>query len=293
MNRYSKQKRSIKQHVLIILLILAILTSCSSEAYSLQNLDKHIPEEGTIVHFIQLTNGEATLIKLESGETILIDTGSYSSAQELFRYLSQQEVVEIDHLFITNETDEHMGNLEEIYSEYHVKNVYLPYHLQDQIEELGLITSDKLHAMRRNEELTFDPYNKIKILHPADGLSLSPQDNSLVFQYIQKGNRILFTSDISEKTEQELIPQYDLHSQILKVSDFGSNQSSSPEFLAEVDAHVAVIFHRPVFYLGHEVLERLEESWMDVYPIKKHGNIIIVFMKDDYQLFIRESEKGF
>lgn len=252
-----------------------------------------MPEEGTKIHFIQLTNGEATLIKLESGEIILIDTGSYSSVQELFNYLSEQEVLEIDHLVITNEKDEHMGNLIEIYSEYHVKNVYYPYHLQDLMEELGLITAEDLHPLKQNDELTFDPYNKIQVLHPGDDLALSPQDNSLVFQFIQEKNRILFTSDISDKTEHKLIPLYDLHSQILKVSDFGSNQSSSADFLAEVNAHVAVIFHRPDFYLGHEVLERLEESWMDVYPIKKHGHIIIAFLKDDYQIFIKKLEKDF
>jgi competence protein ComEC len=256
-------------------------------------LDKDIPEEGTKVHFIQLTNGEATLIRLENGETILIDTGSYSSGQELFNYLSEQSVAEIDHLILTNEIDEHMGNLKKLYLGYHVKNVYFPYHLQDQIEELGLISSEKLHALKQNDELTFDPYNKIEILHPGEELALSPQDNSLVFQYVQEGNKILFTSDISEITEKKLIPHYDLHSQILKVSDFGSNQSSSPEFLAEVDAHIGVIFHRPDFYLEHGVLERLEESWMDVYPIKKHGHIIIVCSKGDYELFIKESEKDF
>jgi competence protein ComEC len=276
-------------------LILFLFSSCStvhvSEAITPPNYQKEIPHEGMKTHFIQLTNGEATLIELENGENILIDTGSYSSQKELFTYLNKQKITHIDHLILTNDKDEHMGNLTDLYKEIPVNNIYYPYYLEALFEEDKDLKGTKLHSLKREQEITFDARKniKIKIVHPGESLSLSPQDNSLVFQLIHGKNRFLFTSDISEKIELELVEKFELHSQILKVSDFGSNQSSSAEFLAEVDAHVAIIFHRPDFYLKPGVLERLEEMWMDVYPIKKHGHIIIISQEDDYELFIVEA----
>jgi competence protein ComEC len=291
----------------IFMLAVLFLVTCSSDVVPIKkvitppNYHKELPHDGTRTHFIQLTNGEAVLIQLENGQNALIDTGNNSSKEELFQYLEKYNVAQIDHLLLTNESDEHMGNFKAIFSEYPVKHIYFPHQLSSLFEDKAVKEEEKgleevkFQALKKDQEIILDTEKKIKIkvLHPGDSLSLSPKNNSLVFQFIHGKNRFLFTSDISEQTELELVKKYNLQSQILKVSDFGSNQASSPKFLEEVDAHVAIIFHRPDFYLEHSVLERLEESWMDVYAIKKHGHIIIASEEDDYQLFIVEKEEDF
>jgi competence protein ComEC len=284
------------------------LVACSNDVVPITKVitppnyyHKEIPNGGTKTHFIQLTNGEAILIELENGQNVLIDTGSYSSQRELFRYLEKREIGHIDHLLLTNNSDEHMGNFTDLYKEFLVNHVYFPHQLSSLFENKAVheeekgLADTKFHPLKKNQEIMLDDEKniKIKVLHPGDSLSLSPKDNSLVLQYIHGENRFLYTSDISEKTELELVEKHDLQSQILKVSDFGSSQASSPKFLAEVDAHVAIIFHRPDFYLESSVLERLEETWMDVYAIKKHGHIIIASQADDYQLFIVGEEEDF
>lgn len=280
----------------LMVCFLLFFSSCSEieEAGSAlnPNFKKEIPKEGVKVYFIELTNGEATLIKLENGEHILIDTGSHSSKTELFSFLREHQVQAIEHLLITNEKDEHFGNFAELYEEFQLHHIYFPYHLKEELFQDRELIQLKLDPLKAGDTIQFHR-SKIKVIHPGKELSLSPQDNSLVFQFKHEKNIFFFTSDISDQAEKKLVSSYNLKSHVLKVSDFGSNQASSPEFLAEVDAHVAIIFHRPDFYLDHEVVERLEESWMDVYPLKKHGHLLVVSQKEDYELFVLSSKKDF
>mgnify|MGYP001170023317 FL=1 len=260
-------------------------TTAASAALGEENLRQNIPAEGLKVYFIQLTSGEATLIQTPEEETILVDTGSSFSKDELFSFFNEQEIRHIDRLVITNAQDEHFGNFKDIYDTYEPRQIYFPFYLEDYFQQLELGEATEAHALKRGDSLEWGESN-IHILHPTVPLSLGMKDNSLVFQLVHGEQRFLFMSEATRRVEQELLNGYDLHSQILKVGDFGSLEASGEDFLKEVDAHVAVIFYRPEYYLEPEVLERLEESWVDVYPVKQHGHILVISQKDDYDVFM-------
>jgi len=254
-----------------------------------QPYEKKIPDEGVKVHYLPLTNGEATLIRLEDGRNILIDTGARSSYTELISFLENLEVQVIHDLFLTNDRDEHSGNASDIYQQYNIKNIYVAHPFKKHFEKLFDSKLIKLHSLKRDQEIEIQKHVKVKVLNPSDQLSLTPANHSLVFQLKIWEHLFLFTSSITDEVEKELYKRYSVRSHILKVSDFGSNQASDAEFLEEVDAHVAIVFHRPGFYLDSDVLERLQETWMDVYPLKKHGSVIIVCNQEDYEVFVKKS----
>lgn len=275
--------------VLLPLLIIAFQWHYTSQhTFMSKNLKPKVPDVGTRAHFIALPVGEATLIQIENGSTILIDTGSLTSQPQLYRYLKQHQVRRIDGLFVTNEEEEHIGNVQDILADFAVRTVYYPYQLED--EAFASVLRQYPHitfrALKRGDVIEFHDENVINVLHPDHQLSLSPQDNSLVLQWQHGKNRFLFTSDISRQTEQELAHTFDLESQILKVSDYGSIHASSAEFIQDVDAHVGIVFYRPERYLDPRVVQKLEESWMDVYAIKEYGHIVVVSVKDDYKVYL-------
>ncbi|WP_307334869.1 ComEC/Rec2 family competence protein [Caldalkalibacillus uzonensis] len=261
----------------------------SSEAFTPKNLRKMIPDEGMKVYFIQLKSGEATFIQLENGEGMLVDTGSKTSQKELIRFLSEQQIEHIHHLVITSQQEEFMGNFELIADLYEPQHLYYPFYLDDLFTSLELTAQAELHPLIEGDQVTLDEACAIKVFHPQPRLSLSLQDNSLVFQLVHGDQCFLFTGTVSKKVEKELIKRHDLRSHILKVSDFGSTNASSEAFLEEVDAHVAIIFYRSADTIEPEVMERLESSWMDVYPVKKHGHILVVSQKEDYRVFVLPS----
>lgn len=274
-------------------LCLCMSTITFGEAYTPRNLQKEMPENGVKVHFIQITNGEATLVELENKRFVMIDTGNSSSQIEVEHYLAEQGIKELEYLIISSFEEEFCGNLYWVLDNIGVQRIIYPYALEEDVQAIRQqYPHIQLLAAAKGDIFNLDQDLDIKVLHPNHQLSLSPQNNGLVMQLIHGDNRFLFTGGITEEIELELIKAFDVHSQVLKVSNFGSNQSSHADFLGEVDAHIAIIFHRPELNLDAEVLERLEESWAEVYDIKKHGHIIIYSEKHDYKVFLTPNDFG-
>ena len=92
---------------------------------------------------------------------------------------------------------------------------------------------------------------------------------------------MLFTGDIEEITEKELIKLYknnELDVDILKVAHHGSKTSSTQEFLDMVSPKIALIGVGENNSFGHpnqEVLERLNCLGAKVYRTDKCGEITI------------------
>ncbi|EGL82241.1 hydrolase (metallo-beta-lactamase superfamily) [Caldalkalibacillus thermarum TA2.A1] len=285
----SRSQRRLMVLLLIVFLVSLIIDAGTGKAFSPKNLRKIIPDEGMRVYFIQLKQGEATLIQLENGEAMLVDTGSKASQRELIRFLREQQIEHIHHLVITSQQEEFVGNLELIVDLYEPRHIYYPFYLDGLFTSLEKTEHAELQPLIAGDTIRLDEACELKVFHPQQRLSLSLPDNSLVFQLVHGQQRFLFTGTISKKVEKELMKQYDLRSHILKVSNFGSMNASSEDFLEEVDAHVAIIFYRSADTDEPEVMERLESSWLDVYPVRKHGHILVVSQKEDYLVFVLPS----
>ncbi|MCI8655601.1 MAG: hypothetical protein HFJ48_07060 [Clostridia bacterium] len=93
-------------------------------------------------------------------------------------------------------------------------------------------------------------------------------NNSIVAKLNYKNFSMLFTGDIEEIAEKQILQEYKnsefLESTVLKVGHHGSNSSSSQEFLNKVNAQIALIGAGKNNTFGHPntgVLERLKRLW--------------------------------
>lgn len=131
--------------------------------------------------------------------------------------------------------------------------------------------------MSRNQSLSFDDMlftclNPVKNSGGLDGAN----DYSLVFKMTYKEFDMLFTGDISERIEKELVNISDCD--VLKVAHHGSKNSSSEEFLNIVSPKIAVISAGQRNTYGHphlETIERLKECGAGILCTKDTGAIII------------------
>lgn len=238
-----------------------------------------------LVSFLPLTIGEATLIQLSDNQFYLIDTGNSSSAKELIELLQKHGIQKLDGIILTNFSEDHIGGLTKVLQNFHVSKIYLPELIASSFK-IPKNSSTKLITLRSNEELWLSNSVKMYILAPNEPLSLSPQANSLVFQLIHQEIRFLFTSEINGEIEQRLVDKYNLDSEILKVSDYGSNEGTITAFIEEVDPQVGVIFSsNPELYrLSEDVISRLHETWIDVYVLEDYGELQIISDGTNYQI---------
>lgn len=238
-----------------------------------------------LVSFLPISKGEATIIQLPNNDFYLIDTGYVDTSDELISLLRNHGVKSIKGVILTNSFEEHIGGMEEVLQQFAVESIYLPELI---INTFNFSTpfQTKIKKIKVNDVIELYTEVKILVLGPNEPLSLSPQANSLVFQLSHKNVRFLFTSDINEEIEKRLVELYQLKSEILKVSDFGSNAGSNPEFLKEVDAHIGIIFSSDpdLYKISEDVFERLHESWTDIYLLNRDGGIRVISDGDNYQI---------
>ena len=107
-------------------------------------------------------------------------------------------------------------------------------------------------------------------------------NNSMVCKLVYNKFSMLFTGDIEEVAENEILSKYNnfklLKSTILKVAHHGSRYSSSSEFLAQATPAVSLISCSATNRYGHpgqETLERLQTEKSAVRITKNCGAICL------------------
>ena len=128
------------------------------------------------------------------------------------------------------------------------------------------------------------------ILWPKDELQILENpinNNSIVSKLVYKNFSILFTGDIEEIAEKEILNTYKnnldiLNATILKVAHHGSKTSSSLEFLKEVKPKYALIGVGKNNKFGHpssSVIQNLTENKVRIYRTDETGEITITVDK--------------
>jgi len=243
------------------------------------------------VHFIDVGQGDCSLIQTPSGKTLLIDGGPedqyYDAGKErVVPYLAALGIKKIDAIVISHAHRDHIGGLPAIISSFPTEKVYdSGYVYPSPIYEKLLRLINKLKityiTVRAGAKIELDPLVEIKVLAPPKNLPWDdPNNNSVVLQVRYKDISFLFTGDIEADAEDSLIRQfrYGLESHILKVPHHGSKTSSTDDFIDAVNPEVAVIqvgrgnrFRHP----SDSVLRRYKDFGIKVYRTDLDGNIVV------------------
>ena len=138
--------------------------------------------------------------------------------------------------------------------------------------------------VNKGDRLKIEKDIYIDILWPDNENTIKDNElnnNSIVCKLYYSDFSILFTGDIEELAEKEIIEEYAsysniLKSTILKVAHHGSKSSSIQQFIKNVDPKIALIGVGEDNKFGHpsgEALQRLEEKNVRIYRTDKNGEI--------------------
>ena len=153
-------------------------------------------------------------------------------------------------------------------------------------KELVRITTEKsipIVVVKRGDIIKIENTVKFQVLFPSDKLISENvlNNNSLVMKLYLKNLTMLFTGDIEEVAERELVKLYsnnELKADILKVAHHGSKTSSTIKFLKAVSPKIALIGVGENNKFGHpnsEVIERLKSLGTAIYRTDEMGEISI------------------
>lgn len=255
-------------------------------------LTKH-PLENEIT-MLDVGQGESIFLRDVTGKTILIDVGgkaetdkiiekwqekvTTSNAQRtLIPYLKSRGVDKIDQLVLTNTDKDHVGDLLEVTKAFQVREIVVSKGSLTQqkfVAELQA-TQTKVRNVTAGENLPiFGSY--LEVLSPwkiGDG----SHDDSLLLYGKLLDKHFLFTGNLKEKGEKELLKKYpDLEVDVLKAGQHGSKISSSPAFLEKLKPHITLISvgkNNHAKLPHQETLARLESIKSKIYRTDQQGAI--------------------
>jgi competence protein ComEC len=253
--------------------------------------------EPLTVMFLDIGQGDATLIRSPGGRTMLIDGGNGTSDADnvILPALQAWGSDRLDVMVITHPDQDHIGGLSRVIEAVPVGQVVLTgqVHTTQTYEHLlTAIRDKKLPAVRARGgmSLDFDPALVTAILGPTDALVESDDTNnaSIVIRMTYSAVAFLFIGD-AEETEESVILNSgaDVHAQILKVGHHGSRNSTSPDWLQAVSPQVGIISVGKNNRYGHphpEVLQWLSQFGVKVYRTDQQGTISIVTDGTTYEV---------
>ncbi len=274
-----KSTNKLKFTSLLILLLFVVfftLTACEKSLSGVLS-----------IHMIDVGQGESILIITPNNKTILIDAGEQSEGRRVKAYLTKNRINKIDLIIGTHPHSDHIGGLSEIIKSFEVEKIIMPkkLHTSATFEKLPTTIESKgltISAPQQNKFVEFDENIKLHFLGPikdyGDNLNLW----SIVFRLDYKDKSFLFTGDMEEEAEIDLIDTYDkaaLRANVLSVGHHGSNTSTSKQFLDYVNPEIALISlgnDNPYGHPHREVIKRLEEASAFIYRTDLQGTVILL-----------------
>lgn len=266
----------------------------SVESYQENQLFKRPNDLNLEVHFIDIGQGDATLIVYDDLH-ILIDGGNNGSETKLLDYLQKVGVDDLEILVATHPDADHIGGLAEVMANYrvnliidsgeaHSSQTYKAYHeaVKAQQEQGAIYLEDDDLTFELSDQVTFE------IIETGDDNG-DRNNNSVVTKLSYNEIDFLFTGDMESKTEEKILAR-DLEAEILKSGHHGSKTSSSMEFLNEVQPEVVIISAGLNNSYGHPhraLLDRIQRYTDEVYVTYQKGNIVVTTNGSDYDVEFR------
>jgi competence protein ComEC len=281
-NKLVKCKIKLKYYFLILITVSAVTI-----------VTNFIPKSMEVI-FIDVGEGDSTLIRTSSGRIVLIDGGGVFGGTDkeanagnlvIIPLLFDCNITKIDLVVATHAHSDHISGLLPILKEFEIGGIIEPESGQEkefsELNNTARIRNIPIVYCKKGDEIKIDTETSLNVLYPEPKYKPenSPLNNgSLVLKLLYKKMSVLFVGDIEKDVEELIVNEKsDIRSDILKIAHHGSKNSSNKEFLNAV---------RPVFAIisvgknnfGHpadEVLDRLNSQKTKVLRTDLNGAIII------------------
>ena len=177
----------------------------------------------------------------------------------------------------THTEKEHVGDLLEVTKAFHVGEILVSkggLSQKEFVAELE-VSQTKVRSVTAGENLPiFGGY--LEVLSPREIGDGSHSDSLLLYGRLLD-KHFLFTGNLKEKGEKELLKQYpDLEVDVVKVGQHGSKTSSNPAFLEKLNPEISLISvgkNNRAKLPHQETLTRLETIKSKIYRTDQNGAI--------------------
>ena len=249
-----------------------------------------------VVTHLDVGQGNAALVELPRGKTMLIDGGGFSDNSTfdvgemiVAPYLWRNKIASVDKVVLSHSHSDHLNGLMYVLEHFPVGKVittHFPADSRNYERFLELIAereiphpdfADTGFPIRKNGlnmDILYPPKNRLPESAPAN------LNNGSIVMRLEYGNTsFLFPGDVERAAEAELVSLAgeQLRSDILLSPHHGSDTSSTPDFLDAVEPEAVIVSARSgrFDFPSESVMKLYEKRGYEVYTTEENGAVRI------------------
>lgn len=273
----------------IIVAVAAVITSIIMSFNGSESTDITSKTERDLeVRYIDVGQGDSTLVLLPDGKNMLIDAGTNSGAKSLVKELKSSGIEKIDYLIATHPHEDHIGGMDNVINEFEIGKIYMPKvdssqtpttktyeDVLDAVSDKGL----KISRGKGGDRIIKGENLDIMFVAPNSSKYSDLNSYSIAVKVIYGKNSFLFMGDAEQDSEKEIIDSgYNIEANVLKCGHHGSNTATSKDFVEKVSPKYAVISCGKKNSYGHpheETLDTLNEFGVKIYRTDTDGTVTV------------------
>ncbi len=246
------------------------------------------------VTFLNVGQGDAALIQIPGGKTVVIDGGGSSPVSKtdlgetLFvPYLKRNGVNTIDYAILSHYNKDHAQGIAAAVRTMEVKNLILPYRkngedmeYKEEIERTAREKGVNILYFKEGDRLDIGDTHFVAFAptqRNAENRAFSENNKSLVLKLTYGETSFLFTGDIELEAESKVANYGDaIRADVLKVAHHGSKTSSTAKFIKTCAPKYAIISEGKDNVYGfpaRETINTLVKNEVDIYQTSECGDI--------------------
>ena len=271
----------------IIFMILVITNAVLLSSFDNRNL---LEDNNLNVMMIDVSQGDATLIKFPNGQSALIDGGYasfyFDNGKRIIRpLLNHLDIYKIDYAFVSSITQESYGGFIPLIRSGIIRNIIKP--MPDSSSMVDIKFEELIHENNisikyfRKDVLEIHEV-KIYLLNDENSTSFIRTKNNQtgVLKLVYGNTSFLFPGNIENEAEYFYCDEYKnfLKSDVLKIANNGSINSTSLEFLQTVQPKMSLISvanQNKFVKTSPLILERLKKMNSQIYRTDQEGAVLL------------------
>lgn len=237
------------------------------------------PSDMTVT-FIDVVQGDAALVELPDGKTMLIDAGEASASQQILNTLEAAAVDRIDYLVASHPHADHIGGMEAVLDAYDVTEIWAPDAPDSTDTYAGFLDAVEAKDLTINAAeagTTIADGNAgydVELLAPAEGVeSDDMNDYSAIVRIAYGDTTFLFTGDANAS---EIVAADPGDVDVLKAAHHGSETGTNEAVMNETAPESVVLSYAEGNSYGHpdqSVLDAISAAGATAYSTAAHGDI--------------------
>ncbi|WJV28237.1 hypothetical protein QTG56_14055 [Rossellomorea sp. AcN35-11] len=172
----------------------------------------------------------------------------------------------------------------ELWKKYSIEQIIVGQSLENAIPDNDAYN---IYTLRDNQSYSLSKELALNVIHEGSG-----DGEGLDFSITFFHHRFLWLSSQSAHSEEVLMTKPLKNVNIVKIPLHSKAENISHRLLKHIDPQTALLYRSKERLLNGEMLEAINEAWIDLYLTGQHGLISIKLNKRNYEVLTFDQEDG-